>query len=185
MKNKSFHLLFVGRISIQKNPKRLIESISLCKSKVILDIVGDGDLLEETKRLVKQKNLKNVIFHGKKTGKSLIKIYQNSDIFISATDLESFGLTYLEAMASGLPIITTNLPAIRNVVKNNYNGLLTEPTPKSFANAIEKLIKNTKLRKKLAENGVKEVKKYSWDKIVKQTEEVYREVLKQNDNPKK
>ena len=191
-KNKIPHLLFVGRVSIQKNPIRLIKSISLCESKFILDIVGDGELLKETKELVKQKNLKNVIFYGRKTGKDLVKMYQNADIFISTTNQESFGITYLEAMASGLPIITTDLPAVRNIIKNGYNGLLVEPTPEKIAEAIEKLIKNPKLRQRLAKNGLKEVKKYSWDKIVKQTEQVYREVLEEhnkklnnNHDPKK
>jgi glycosyltransferase involved in cell wall biosynthesis len=129
---------------------------------------------------VKQKNIKNIIFHGKKTGKDLVKMYQNADIFISTTDQESFGLTYLEAMASGLPIITSNIPAVRNVVKNNYTGLLVNTTSKDFAEAIEKLIKNPKLRERLAKNGIKEVRKYSWDKIVEQTEKVYEEVLKEH-----
>ena len=95
------------------------------------------------------------------------------------------GIVLLEAMARGLPVIATNIPAVKNVIKNNYTGLLVEPTPEKIAEAIEKLIKNPKLREKLARNGLKEVKKYSWDKIVKQTEQVYREVLKEHATNKK
>lgn len=179
-KNKVPRLLSVGRVSIQKNPLKLIKSVALCKSKFILDIVGDGDLLDETKKLVKEEHLGNVIFHGRKTGRDLIKMYENADLFISTTDQESFGLTYIEAMASGLPIITSNIPAVRNVVKNDYTGLLVDESPKDFAEAVEKLIKTSKLRERLARNGLKEAKKYSWDKIVEQTEKVYKEVLKEH-----
>ena len=173
IKNELIHLLFVGRVSAQKDLKLLIKSIAICKSKLILDIVGDGDLLKETKELAEQNNINNIVFHGRLTGKNLVKTYQNSDIFISTTKQESFGITYLEAMASGLPIITSNVLGVRNVVKNGYNGLLVEPTPQKIADAIEKLIANPKLRKKLAQNGLKEVKKYSWKEIIKQFERVY------------
>jgi glycosyltransferase involved in cell wall biosynthesis len=173
-------LLFVGRIVKSKNPFDLIRTIEICNSRINLDIVGEGGLVEETKKLVKERKLKNITFHGKKEGKELVLMYKNADIFVSNTSKESFGITYIEAMASGLPIITSNIPAVRNVVKDNYNGILCEQTPEAFAQAIDKLIKDKKLRETLSKNGLKEVKKYSWDKIVKQTEDVYKEVLKEH-----
>lgn len=173
------HLLYVGRISRDKNLPLLLNSLVISKYKFILDIVGDGELFEETKRLAKEKGLTNVIFHGRKEGKELINLYKNADIFISTTRQESFGTVYLEAMASALPIITSNVLGVRNVVKNGYSGILCKQTPEAFAEAIEKLIKNPKLREKLARNGLKEVKKYSWDKIVEQTERIYKENIQE------
>lgn len=181
-KNKIPRLLFVGRISIEKNLPRLIESIALCKSNFILNIVGEGELLEKTKMLAKQKNLKNVIFHGRKTGKDLISMYRDSDIFILPSKKESFGLVLLEAMATRNSIIASDISGIKSVIKKNYNGLLIEPTPENIAEAIEKLIKSPKLRKILAKNGLKEAKKYSWDKIVSKFERAYLEIL--NEIPK-
>ncbi len=178
-KNNIPHLLFVGRVSIQKNPKRLIESVSRCKTNLILDIVGDGDLLEETKKLVKQKNLKNVIFHGRKVGRELIQFYRDSDAFILTSNEEAFPLTILEAMASGLPIIASDVKGNHDVVKG-VGILVNPPTPQNFAKEIDKLFTNKKLYDSLSENSLRFAKEHKWDKIVSQIEQVYREVLEEH-----
>jgi glycosyltransferase involved in cell wall biosynthesis len=183
-KNKNIEILFVGRLSYEKNIPLLLNSfrkVVLKNKNIILKIVGDGKEREFIEKYILKNNLKNNVFLiGRLEGEKLEKAYQNADIFISTTRQETFGAVYIEAMASGLPIITSNVPGVRNVIKNNYNGLLVNQTPEAFSNAIEKLIKNPKLREKLARNGLKEVKKYSWDKIVEQTERVYEEVLKEH-----
>lgn len=181
-KNKIPHLLFVGRFTIEKNVPILIGAIDLLKNyNFKLYLIGNGELKEELKNLVKHLKLESkVIFTGELFGKRLYNQYLNSDILILPSKKESFGIVLLEAMTTGTPIIASDIPGIRSVVKNNYNGLLVKPTPKNIAEAIEKLIKNPKLRRRLAKNGLKEVKKYSWNKIVKQTEQVYREVLKEH-----
>jgi glycosyltransferase involved in cell wall biosynthesis len=178
-RNKILHLLFVGRISIQKNPKRLIESIALCKSKFILDIVGDGELLEETKKLVKEKGLTNVIFHGRKTGDNLIKMYKNSDAFILTSNLEAFPLTILEAMASKLPIIASDVKGNHDIVKH-VGILVNPPTPENFAKEIDELFNSKKLYNKLSRKSLEFAKKHKWDKIVEQIEKAYEEVLKEH-----
>lgn len=190
IKNKSINLhspirlLFVGRLSYQKNIPLLLDSFkeAYIKNKEIeLHMVGEGEDEKLIEKFIKENNLKNnIIIYGSKIGKQLEKIYKKSDIFISLTKQEAFSTVFLEAMASGLPIITTNILSVRNVIKNNYNGILVKPTPKEAVRAIEKLIKNPNLRERLVTNGLKEVKKYSWDEIVQQTEQVYREVLYDN-----
>jgi glycosyltransferase involved in cell wall biosynthesis len=180
-KNKIPHLLFVSRISIEKNLPRLIESIYLCKSNFILDIVGDGDLLEETKRLVKQKNLKNIIFHGRKTGKDLVNIYKNSDVFISTSNGEAFPLTILEAMASRLPVIASDVKGNHDVVKE-VGILVNPPNPENFAKEIDKLFLDKRLLDKLANQSLKFANEHRWGKIVNELEGVYEDVLKENNN---
>lgn len=182
-KNKIPHLLSVGRISIEKNLPRLIESISLCKSKFILDIVGDGNLLQETKKLVRKKGLKNVIFHGRKTGKDLINIYKNSYALISTSNGECFPLTILEAMASKLPIIASDVRGNHDVVKDN--GILINPlTPENFAKEIDRLFSDNKLYNKLSKQSLKFAKDHKWDNVIKQLEEVYKKMDK-NETQKK
>lgn len=78
------NLLFVGRLSIEKNIPKLIKAASLLKSKAILNIVGDGEKKIEIEKYISSNNLKNVILHGKKIGKDLINFYQNADIFLLA-----------------------------------------------------------------------------------------------------
>lgn len=188
-KSNKIKLLFVGRISSQKNMPLLLSSFKktlLNNKNIVLNIVGEGDEKEFVKKFIEVNKLEeNIFLKGRMEGNKLEEIYQNADIFISPTKQESFGTVYLEAMASGLPIITSNVPAVRNVVKNNYNGLLCNQNIKSFSKAIQKLIDNPKLRERLAKNGLKEVKKYSWDKVVEQTEQVYKEVLAENETQSK
>lgn len=177
-RNDKKNILFVGRLSIEKNIDKIIEAFSILKDKnILLNIVGEGEKEKELKELVDKYNLKNINFLGRLEGEKLYKMYIKSDIFLLPSKYECFSHTLLEAMTTGIPIIASDIPGTRNVIKNGYNGLLVEPTPEKIAEAIEKLIKNPKLREKLARNGLKEVKKYSWDKIVEQTEKVYEEVL--------
>jgi glycosyltransferase involved in cell wall biosynthesis len=178
-------LLFVGRLSKQKNIPLLIKSfkkiIEKNISNTVLNIVGDGEEKSNIVNMIKAEKLeKKVILHGELRGKELFSIYSNSDIFILTSDYESFGMVLIEAMASGLPIIANDIPALRNVVENNKTGLLVKPEPEDFAKAFEKLVSNPQLREKLIKNGLEEVNKYNWDKIVKKIEDVYREVADEN-----
>ena len=182
--NPKKKLLFVGRLSVQKNIPVLLESFNrLIKRNhnLELDIVGDGEEKEDIINFINKNGLNNkVILFGRLEGKKLKKMYKNSDIFLLVSKDEGFSTTLLEAMATSTPIIASDILGTRSVIKKGYNGLLVKPTPENIAEAIEKLIKNPKLRERLAKNGLKEVKKYSWNKIIAQTEKVYREVLKEH-----
>ena len=183
--NKRINLLYVGRLSPEKNIPNLIEAFSILKNKNLnLNIVGEGEKRQEIENLIKLKKLKNVILHGRKEGKELIEVYKNSDIFLLASNSEGLPLVLLEAMASKTPIIASDVRGIHELIKG-VGILVNPPTTKKFAEAIQKLIDNPRLRKKLAENGSKEVKKYSWDKIVSQIEQVYKEVLAEHSKTKK
>ena len=174
--NKIPNLLFVGRLSVEKNIPKLIEATSLLKNKVILHIVGEGEKKEELKKLILDKRIKNIILHGKKTGKELIDFYKHADIFLLASSCEGLPLTLLEAMASGTPIIASNIRGIREII-GNVGILVSPPTSENFTREIDKLIENKKIREKLAEKGRKKAKNYDWNKIVEKFENVYREAL--------
>jgi glycosyltransferase involved in cell wall biosynthesis len=176
------NLLFVGRLTEEKNVDSIIHALYLLKNKSInFKIVGEGEYKKKLINLIKELNLnKRVIFLGELNRKNLYKEYLKSDLVILPSKYECFSSVLLEAMATGVPIIASDIPGTRNVIKNGHNGLLVKPTPEKIAEAIDKLIKNPKLREKLARNGLKEVKKYSWDKIVEQTERVYEEVLREH-----
>ena len=174
-------LLFVGRLSIQKNVPLLIRSFKKITEKnlrnIELHIVGDGEEKSKIINLIKAEKLeKKVILHGALRGKRLYKIFSNSDIFILTSRNESFGIVLIEAMASGLPIVASNILGVRDIIEKNRTGLLVKPEQEDFVKAIEKLLNNSQLREKLIKNGLEEVKKYSWDKIVEKFEDVYQSV---------
>ena len=93
---------------------------------------------------------------------------------------ENFPLILLEAMASGKPVICSDLPGVRNIVDDGINGLLAKPRDaKNLQAKIEYILGSKDVRDTFGKNGrLKAEKKYSWDKIALQLEKVYGEVLK-------
>jgi len=177
--HEQINLLFVGRLSTEKNILKLIKAVSLLKSKTILNIVGDGEKKMEIEKYISSNNLRNIILHGKKIGKDLINFYQNADIFLLASNYEGLPLVLLEAMASGTPIIASDVIGIREVI-GEAGILINPPTSENFAREIDKLIENKKIREKLAEQGRKKAKNYDWKKIVEKFEDVYQNDINNN-----
>ena len=107
-------------------------------------------------------------------GAELINFYRKADIFLSPSLIEGLALVYLEALAAGLPIIATNLPAISNVVINEKNGL-TVPTGNysEFIEPILKLLTDEKKREFMGNNSRKLSENYDWKIIAKKHLQLY------------
>jgi glycosyltransferase involved in cell wall biosynthesis len=179
--DKTKKLLFVGRLTVQKNIPLLIESFKKIIEKgftdIELNIVGDGEEKEKITELIRKEELEQkIIMLGELSGRGLYKIYANSDIFVFTSGYESFGIVLIEAMASGLPIVSTDIPAVRDIIKNGFSGLLVCPNPVDVSNAVVKLLEDTLLRETIIQNGLSEVKKYDWDVIIKRFEKVYENI---------
>lgn len=159
-----FHVLAVARMVEKKGLKFLLEAIAILKDKGVglrCFIVGDGPLMRDLQHLVSQKNLKNVVtFYGALPYWEVKKIYAISDFFVLpsviSADGDQDGLpnVLLEAMALGIPIITTPVSAIPELVINKFTGLLVDPNdPVGIANALLELRDNPLLCKMLVKNG--------------------------------
>ena len=149
-------ILFVGRLDFQKDPLTLLKSFEYFISnyngtkKVILEIVGDGpDRSELEKYVFDSKFLnKNVIFHG--WSNSVDSFFEVADIFISTPRYEAFGFVFIEAGYYNLPIITTNVEGVPEVVSHNMGGLLCDRYDfLSIGNAILDLVENEQKRIKM------------------------------------
>ena len=174
-------ILLVGRLATQKNIPLLIAATKRLKQENIhlsVTIAGEGDKEATLKRIVKKDGLESDIkFVGRLDKSLLIKAYSNCDIVVQTSREEAFSSVLIETMAMAKPLIATNIEGTRSIIKDGYNGLLIDP--KSIDNlveAIKKLIDSQKLRDKLVQNGLKVIKKYTWDEVVKSTEKVYEEV---------
>ena len=101
--------------------------------------------------------------------------------FVSPTYAEGFSNTILEAMASGLPIVSTDSVGVRDCLTHEENALLTQPGDISaLAEALKRLISDHDLRQKLAEKAENEVKtRYSWPVVAEQLEGVYKKLSKE------
>lgn len=184
-KSRKNILLFLGRLSPYKGLEYLLQAIKILSEKrqnFILFIVGEGKLRKKLERMVKDLNIENFVkFKGKLSDKEAIKYYNLCDIFIlpSIHKSEAFGISQLEAMACGKPVISTNLKGsgVPWVNRNMKTGLIVEPkNPKALAEAILFLLENEELRKKMGENARKRVLKYfTLEKMTKEILRFYNE----------
>jgi len=166
---QKFLLLYVGRLSPEKGIKLLLEAFQrLDPTKYHLFIVGKGPL-EFLIKIYQNKlsNLTHLPYLGVR--EDLAKLYASSDLFVSASSFETFGLSFLEAQASGLPVCAFDLGLETQIIKEI---LAREKTPESLTNNIVKAchLVNPELRnylhKKVQEN-------FSWDKTFASLLEAY------------
>ncbi len=169
------HLLFVGRLSAQKNLSLLIEAISQMQTSVFLDIVGEGELRENIEALIQRFNLQNVHLHGQKRERELIEFYQSADIFVLPSLKEGLSLALLEALAAGLPVVASDLPEMRQIL-GECGVLIQDPTATNYAKALDALISNKSKMQKLSTLSVQKAHFYSWKNVLNSIEDVYRQV---------
>lgn len=125
IKKSDFYLLYAGRIAAEKNIDYLIKSVKEIHSKnknIKLVIVGGGDYL---KKLAAEGN-EYIIFTGTMKPDKLASHYQDCDLFASASTSETLGLVFAEAAFLGAPLLGIDSDGVRDVIKNNMNGILAK-----------------------------------------------------------
>lgn len=179
IKKKYNNILFVGGLDKAhyfKGLEVLFKALSNIKEEYHLNIIGDGNLKEKYKKQSKDLNIK-VSFLGKVSKEDLIKAYQKSDIFVlpSINSNEAFGLVILEAMASGLSIIASKLPGVRQVFNNNEQGLQVKAGDiEELRTAIQKMLSNRELQEKMRSSSRKLVnEKYSKEIINQKIKSIF------------
>lgn len=175
-------ILFVGRIEKRKGVEYLISAMEYVIKEVkeaTLMIAGGG--YGSYKLFIPKSVEKNIQFLGFVSPDKLPELYSSANVFVSpAIGNESFGIVLLEAMASGTPVIASDIPGYRCVVENNIDGILVPPKdPVSLGKAIVNLLNDKKMQNNLIENGLKKAKRYDWSNIAKEILYFYYEV-----NPK-
>lgn len=177
-------LLFLGYLSPYKGPDILVKAMPKIIKEVPdteLVFVGKGNMICELETLSKKLGVENkVLFTGFIDDSLKSLYYKAADIFIlpSTMSTESFGIVNLEAMASSIPIVASNIGGIPDVIKNEINGLLVQPKdPEGLANSIIKLLNDKSLAIKLGDNGRKLLENYTWEKIGDMTEKIYKEMV--------
>lgn len=129
------------------------------------------------RQLKKDKADKSTVFLGFIPDEKLASLYQQALALVQPSISEGFGLTGLEAMAAGLPVIASNLSVFKEIYGDQ--ALYADPeSPQDIANKITKLLTTKNLRADLSSQGKKQAAKYSWQKLSQQTLAVYKKVLK-------
>jgi len=173
------NLLFLSRFDPRNGLSLMLRAFEIIKSQVRdvrLVVVGDGPLSFYYKKQVPYRLRKDVHFEGLVDG-GRPNYYASCDVFCSPVTKASFGITLLEAMASGKPIVATENPGYKELLAPDEGVLLPSGDPNAFANAILNLLADEKLRREMGANGRRKALSYSWDTIARSLMDYYLEVL--------
>ena len=181
IKKDDFVILFVGRLAEEKNVTFLIENqkeLIKHNKKCKLMIIGDGPDADMLKKQAEELGISdNVIFTGKIPWEHIHEYYQVPNVFVSASNTETQGLTLLEAMAAGVPVVALDDDAFREVIVDDLNGYLFKEK-EGYISSIEKLMDDKKLYSKMSRqariNGEAHSSKYYAEKVL----DVYNMALK-------
>ncbi|MCK4540380.1 glycosyltransferase family 4 protein [Candidatus Parcubacteria bacterium] len=164
-------ILFVGRYEKLKGFYDLLKV-----SKNIIDIefcfIG-GDKIEMEQ--------KNIINYGKIENSQILEYYDKCSIFILPSYTEAFPMTILEAMSRGLVILVSNIPGMNEIIKDGHNGyLFSTGDTKKMKEIIEYLKDNPCEIKRISKNNLKDVQRFTEEKLIKGYEKLYKKVIEEN-----
>jgi glycosyltransferase involved in cell wall biosynthesis len=175
-------ILYAGNIKPHKNLERLIEAFHLIRKGelefVKLLIIGDEiSKYAALRRTVHRYKLhKHVRFFGFVPDATLAILYRLARAFVFPSLYEGFGLPPLEAMASGTPVITSNVSSLPEVAGDA--AMLIDPyQPDAIAGAIRRVMLDDRLRDDMRERGLARAREFSWGRSVRRVKEIYDEVL--------
>ncbi len=173
-------LLTIGRLSVTKRVEILIDAIEIMHRdgcEVHFKIVGGGQMLQKLQQIVSEKNLANVIeLTGRIDAEDMPQVYRQNDIFISASMQEGMSNAMLEAMASGLPLITTRCEGVDELIADN-GIIVTNADAREIADAVRKIADDRQLYEKMGVAAKKQVQKFTWNKVASQYIELYHKIL--------
>lgn len=172
-------ILYLGRISKEKNLQEIVDAMPdylSDKDNVKFLIVGNGPDKDRLSELIVSLGLSDkIIFTGEQPWDIIAKFYQLGNVFVSASNSETQGLTYIEAMASGLPVVAKEDRCLEDILIDGENGY-------SFTNKEELMEGLDKVlfsedAKKYSENSIRIVSRYSTEEFAKNIEMVYEKVI--------
>ena len=186
LRNDPVRLLFVGRLTYQKGADTLIRALHELDGKVPFEaeLVGDGDARPQLERMAEQFDLRNrVHFFGWLSRDEIPTRYRGADIFVLPSRDEGMPNVVLEAMASGLPVIASDIAGSEELVQHGETGLLVPPEdPEGLAGALVELVGTTGLRERMGCAGRALVEQgYAWNRVAQQYLELLRSVVEEGD----
>ncbi len=174
-------ILYLGTIEPRKNLPNLIDAFNILVEKGLqqkLVLAGKfGWMYEEVLTLVRDHGLKDhIIFPGYIEQDDLPMVYNLASLFVYPTIYEGFGLPVLEAMACGVPVVTSDIASLPEIV--GEAGLLVPPGDvNALSEAISRGMNDEELRTNLRRAGIQRAKKFRWERTAELTQQVYEKVL--------
>jgi len=181
-------LLQLGRMVPRKGVDNVIRALALLKNRKVQLLIVGGDEnttveMDRLKRIARKTGVElRVTFAGQKSRTELKYYYAAADIFITTPWYEPFGITPLEAMACGTPVIGSNVGGIKYSVADGKTGLLVPPQdPEKLCRAISTLLHSPFLMKEMSENAIRRINTlFTWKLVAQKMQEVYEMILHSN-----
>jgi glycosyltransferase involved in cell wall biosynthesis len=176
-------IITICRLVEYKGVQDIIKAVALVKSEIPginLIIVGEGSYKPVLEKLVLENNLReNVKFYGKiKRNEDLILLLKQSHIFVLGSTVEGFGMVIVEAMASGIPYIAADIPAVREITDGGVGGFLVPSnSPEEISKCIQAINTDPRLYAKLQEDGAMLVRRYDWKNICRSLNGIINELI--------
>lgn len=172
-------ILYLGALTTRKGIDILFQAIAALRSELPnmkLHLVGGGTMLSYFQHLVENRGIcRYVVFHGRVPDVMVPIYYKSADFCVFPSRHEPFGIVALEAMASGIPIIASNIGGLGEIITNGQDGLLFKPgDADALSKAILALNKDSDLRRKLSQTALKTVERYSWEVVAEEYASLYK-----------
>ncbi len=176
-------LLFVGQLVPKKGLGTLLQAFALLLQefpRLRLRVVGDGPLRRAYRGALAAG--KQVEFLGERHGEQLVELYRSCDVFCAPSlGNESFGITLLEAMAAGKPIVAARIPGYVDVVRDGREAVLhTSGDAADLRDALRRVLTDGGLRRSLVAQGRHSVERYSWPRVAVEIESRYARLLRES-----
>jgi phosphatidylinositol alpha-mannosyltransferase len=183
LRDDNVNILFVGRLEKRKGLGDLLRAYRAVSGRLPqtrLIIVGDGPLRGRVESYISRHHLHNVILAGFVPDTVKPRYYGSADIFCApATGAESFGIVLLEALASGLPVVATEIPGYMSVLEPGRDSITVPPKNwRELAASLVILARDAELRRRLGDYALTKARRYSWPYVASEVVEVYQEARK-------
>ena len=180
LRDDHVNILFVGRLEKRKGLGDLLRAYEFMQARVPksrLIVVGDGPLRSQVESYISRHRLPNVVMAGYVPDTVLPRYYCSADIFCApATGAESFGIVLLEALASGLPVVATEVEGYMSVLEAGRDSLTVQPKGwAELGSALIILARDAELRRRMGAYGREKAGRFGWDVVAAQILEVYEE----------
>ncbi len=183
--NKMKILLCVGRVTYQKSPFKLIRTlkeIEKINDKICLIWAGTGELIEDTKKLIKELNCKNVRMLGPVPHEKLPGLFAKATAYILASCYEGQPLTVLESLSTGTPCILSNIPNLTHIIEESGVGIIVDFNKNDRAQRIINYLEKTDFKKESQRARKFALESLDWSIIAEKYEKIWSNILKVKQN---
>ena len=182
LRDEKINILFVGRLEKRKGLGDLLRAYRFIQTRVPhtrLIIVGDGPLRGTIESYIARHRLPNVIMAGYVPDSVKPRYFGSADIFCApATGAESFGIVLLEALASGLPVVATEVPGYMSVLESGRDSITVQPRNwRELGASLVILARDADLRMRMGDYAHEKAQRYSWESVTADILHIYREAL--------